>query len=78
MAGFLLAFVTAFSEACKDIFSKYNLRLIDEYTAAFSMHLVISLLLAPVVLWMGLHTLSARFLLALGAASLLQFAVILL
>lgn len=67
MLGFLLAFVTALSEASKDIFSKYNLRHIDEYTASFSMHLVISVLLAPVVLYLGIEDLSPRFLFALLA-----------
>lgn len=78
MFGFILAFVTAFSEACKDIFSKLNLRHVDEYTAAFSMHLVLSVLLGPVVLFLGVEPMSNRFLLALLASSILQLTVILL
>lgn len=78
MFGFLLAFATALSEACKDIFSKRNLLHVDEYTAAFSMHLVISVLLGPIVLFLGVETLSNRFIFALIASSILQLAVILL
>lgn len=78
MLGFVLAFVTAISEACKDIFSKLNLRHVDEYTASFSMHLVLSVILGPVVLFIGVEPLSNRFLLALLASSILQLAVILL
>lgn len=78
MLGFLLAFGTAISEALKDIFSKVNLLHVDEYTAAFSMHLVISVLLAPVVAIMGVEEMSTRFLLALFASSFIQLAVILL
>lgn len=78
MIGFLLAFGTAVSEALKDITSKYNLRHIDEYTAAFSMHLVQSLLLLPLILNSGLQHMSPRFLWALVASSVLQLVVILL
>lgn len=78
MIGFLLAFGTAISEAAKDITSKYNLRHIDEYTAAFSMHLVQSLLLLPFIIVTGLQFMSARFLMALLASSVLQLIVILL
>lgn len=78
MFGFLLAFGTAISEAFKDITSKYNLRHIDEYTAAFSMHLVQSLLLLPIIVVTGLQFMSERFLWALLASSLLQLTVILL
>lgn len=78
MIGFLLAFGTAISEALKDITSKYNLRHIDEYTAAFSMHLVQSLLLLPLILYSGLQHMSPRFLWALLASSVLQLGVILL
>lgn len=76
--GFLLAFGTAISEALKDIFSKVNLWHVDEYTAAFSMHLVISVLLAPVVVTMGIEEVSTRFLVALLSSSFIQLAVILL
>ena len=78
MLGFLLAFGTAISEALKDITSKYNLHHIDEYTAAFSMHLVQSLLLIPVVFYFGFEQMSPRFLWALLASSLIQLWVILL
>lgn len=78
MLGFLLAFGTAVSEALKDITSKYNLHHIDEYTAAFSMHLVQSLLLLPLVFYFGLEYMSPRFLWALLASSVLQLIVILL
>lgn len=79
MIGLLLAFGTAISEAFKDIFSKYNLVHVDEYTAAFSMHLVISVLLAPLVLfYTGLETMSMRFMLALISSTILQLMVILL
>lgn len=78
MLGFLLAFGTAISEALKDITSKYNLHHIDEYTAAFSMHLVQSLLLIPLVFYFGFEAMSPRFLWALLASSLLQLIVILL
>jgi uncharacterized membrane protein len=78
MIGLLLAFGTAVSEALKDIFSKYNLVYVDEYTSAFSMHLVISVILAPIVLFAGLEDMSPRFLIALLSASLIQLAVILL
>ena len=78
MLGFLLAFGTALSEAFKDIFSKKNLVHIDEYTAAFSMHLVQSVVLAPVVWWLGVQSVSSRFLLALAASTVLQLVVILL
>lgn len=76
--GFFLAFGTAISEALKDIFSKANLLHVDEYTAAFSMHLVISVLLAPIVVTMGVQEVSTRFLIALLSASFIQLAVILL
>ena len=78
MLGFVLAFGTAVSEAFKDIFSKVNLRHVDEYTAAFSMHLVISILLAPIVLIMGVEGISNRFLIALFFSSFIQLGVILL
>lgn len=78
MLGFLLAFGTAISEALKDITSKYNLHHIDEYTAAFSMHLVQSILLIPLVLYFGFEHMSPRFLWALLASSVLQLIVILL
>ena len=78
MLGFLLAFATAVSEALKDITSKYNLHHIDEYTAAFSMHLVQTLLLLPLILYFGFESMSPRFLWALLASSILQLGVILL
>lgn len=79
MIGLLLAFGTAVSEALKDIFSKYNLVHVDEYTAAFSMHLVISVLLAPVVIFFtGIESMSIRFLIALFSSTILQLMVILL
>lgn len=78
MLGFLLAFATAVSEALKDITSKYNLHHIDEYTAAFSMHLVQTLLLLPLILYFGFEAMSPRFLWALLASSILQLGVILL
>lgn len=79
MLGLLLAFGTAVSEAFKDIFSKQNLAYVDEYTAAFSMHLVISVLLAPVVFFFTeLEAMSIRFLIALFASTVLQLMVILL
>lgn len=78
MLGLILAFGTAISEALKDIFSKENLRYADEYTVAFSMHLVISVLLAPIVVVTGIEEVSTRFLLALFSSSFIQLAVILL
>jgi uncharacterized membrane protein len=78
MLGFLLAFGTAVSEALKDITSKHNLHHVDEYTAAFAMHLVQSILLIPVVFFMGIELISVRFLWTLLASSLLQLMVILL
>lgn len=78
MLGLILAFGTAISEALKDIFSKENLRFADEYTVAFSMHLVISVLLAPIVFAMGIEAVSTRFLLALFSSSFIQLVVILL
>ena len=78
MLGFILAFATALSEASKDIFSKYNLRHVDEYTASFSMHLVISVLLAPFILFQKISPLSGRFLLVLAGSTVLQLGVILL
>ncbi|PKD16224.1 hypothetical protein APR41_10580 [Salegentibacter salinarum] len=78
MLGFLLAFMTAISEALKDIASKYNLHHIDEYTAAFSLHLIQSILLVPIVLYLGIEVMSSKFLLALLASSILQLIVILL
>ena len=78
MIGFVLAFATAVSEALKDITSKYNLHHIDEYTAAFSMHLVQTLLLLPIIFFLGFEAMSPRFLFALLASSILQLGVILL
>ena len=78
MLGFLLAFGTAVSEALKDITSKHNLHHIDEYAAAFSMHLVQSLLLIPIVFYLGLEVVTVKFLWTLLASSLLQLMVILL
>lgn len=78
MLGFLLAFGTAISEALKDITSKFNLHHIDEYTAAFSLHLVQSIILAPIVLYLGPEEMSNRFLWALLASSIIQLSVILL
>ena len=72
MLGFLLAFGTAVSEALKDITSKHNLHHVDEYTAAFAMHLVQSLLLIPIVYFTGMEVLTGRFLWALLASSALQ------
>lgn len=73
-----MAFGTAISEALKDITSKFNLHHIDEYTAAFSMHLVQSILLAPLIFYFGFEELTPRFLWALLASSVLQLIVILL
>lgn len=78
LIGFILASFTALAEAFKDIFSKYNLHYVDEYCAAFSMHFVISVLLAPVVIFMGFEEVSTRFLLALFSSSILQLTVLLL
>ena len=78
MLGFLLAFGTAVSEALKDITSKFNLQHIDEYTAAFALHLVQSIILAPIVLYLGPEEITDRFLWALLASSLIQLTVILL
>jgi len=76
--GFVLAFGTAVSEALKDIFSKVNLMHIDEYIAALSMHLVVSVLLAPVVFSMDIEEVTYRFMIALVSSSFIQLAVILL
>jgi uncharacterized membrane protein len=78
MTGFLLALGTAVSESLKDIISKYNLAHIDEYVAAFAMHLVQSLLLFPLIMWFGFEHMSARFLWTLLISSVLQLWVILL
>lgn len=79
MTGVFLAFATACSEALKDIFSKGNLVFVDEYTSAFSMHLVISVLLAPVIFfYTGVEPMTLRFLMALFAGTVLQLAVLLL
>lgn len=79
MVGILLAFGTACSEALKDILSKSNLAHVDEYASAFSMHLVISVLLAPVVVFFtGFEAMSVRFLVALFFSTVLQLIVILL
>lgn len=78
MLGFLLAFGTAISEALKDVTSKHNLRHVDEYTAAFAMHLVQSILLLPVVFLTGFKEMSVTFLWTILASSLLQLTVILL
>ena len=78
MLGFLLAFGTAISEALKDITSKHNLRHVDEYTAAFAMHLVQSILLFPILFFTGFKELTVTFLWTLLSASLLQLVVILL
>jgi uncharacterized membrane protein len=78
MLGFILALATALSEASKDIFSKLNLRYVDEYMASFSMYLVITALLAPVILVIGVPQISSRFLLVLFSTSVIQLAVILL
>lgn len=78
MFGFVLAFITALSEASKDIISKHSLRHIDEYTASFAMHAVITVVLAPLVLYLGLKPVSGRFILALLASTVLQLTVILL
>ena len=76
--GFILSFGTALSEALKDIFSKKNLFHVDEYTASFSMHFAIAILLGPIIFYMGIPELSNQFLLALFISSILQLAVILL
>ena len=73
-----MAFGTAIFEALKDITSKYNLHHIDEYTAAFSLHLVQSIVLAPIVYYLGPEEITQRFILALLASSILQLTVILL
>jgi uncharacterized membrane protein len=73
--GFLLAFGTAASEAAKDIVSKYNLRHVDEYAAAFSMHLVQTALLLPLVIAGGWVDLTLRYGAALAAGTAIQLAV---
>lgn len=78
MLGPILAFATAVSEASKDVFSKYNLRHIDEYVASFSMHLVQTALLVPIVVFTGWEPISLRFMLALASATVIQLIVILL
>lgn len=79
MIGFLLAFATACSEALKDILSKGNLAHVDEYASAFSMHLVISVVLAPIVLfYTGIEAMTGTFLMALLISTILQLIVILL
>lgn len=78
MLGFLLAFGTAISEALKDVTSKFNLRHIDEYAGAFSLHFMQSLLLFPYIVFTGIEEMSPRFLWALLASSVIQLIVILL
>ena len=78
MLGFLLAFGTAVSEALKDITSKHNLHHVDEYTAAFAMHLVQSILLIPIVYLSGIEQITGRFFWTLLSSSILQLIVILL
>jgi drug/metabolite transporter (DMT)-like permease len=78
MLGFLLAFGTAVSEASKDILSKYNLRHVDEYAASFSMHLVQTLILLPLLFLGDWYAVTQRFFFALLAGTFLQLAVILL
>jgi len=78
MLGFFLALGAALSESLKDVISKYNLYHIDEYVAAFSMHLVQTLLLLPIILWLGFETITLRFLWALLACTILQLWVILM
>jgi len=78
MLGFLLALATAISEATKDITSKYNLTYIDEYTAAFTLHLFQSILLLPVVFYFLPTHISIEFIFALAGSSILQLIVILL
>jgi drug/metabolite transporter (DMT)-like permease len=73
-----LAFGTALFESFKDLFSKISLRVVDVYAVAVATHFVQTLVLIPVVFYTGFFIPTESFLLALFAAVIIQFAVVLL
>lgn len=78
MTGYVLALVTALCESLKDLVTKFNLKVVDEYTAAFSMQFVQSILLLPFVLYTEEVTFSSRFLVALFSGCCIQLFVLIL
>ena len=73
-----LAFGTALFESFKDLFTKFSLRVVDEYAVAVSTHFVQALILFPIAYYTGLYFPTQSFLIALFFAVIIQFTVILL
>lgn len=78
MFAIALAFGTALLESFKDLFSKFSLKKIDEYSVAVGTHFVQALILLPVAIYTGFYFPTQLFLIALVSGVILQFAVIML
>ncbi len=61
MLGFLFAFLTAFFDSMKEVFSKKGLRHIDEYTVAWSLRFFATLFSIPLLFFIDIPSIGERF-----------------
>lgn len=61
MLGFLFAFLTAFFESVKDVFSKKSLKDFDEYVIAWALHFFVLVFVAPLLLVVEIPEIGSRF-----------------
>lgn len=78
MIAFIFAFLTAFFESVKDLFSKKGLHAVDEYIASFSFKFFALPFLIPFVLVFGIPHIGSNYLIALIIDGLLNVVTIVL
>lgn len=78
MIAFIFAFLTAFFESFKNLFSKRGLHAFDEYIASFSFKFFPSPFLIPLVLIFRILHLGSNYLIALVTDGLLNVITIIL
>ncbi len=76
MIAFIFAFLTAFFESVKDLFSKRGLQAVDEYIASFSFKFFSLPFLIPFVFIFGIPHLGSNYLIALIIDGLLNVVTI--
>ncbi len=65
MIWLIFAFLTAFFESLKDVFSKKSLKNIDEYVASLALRFLVFILLMPFLFFMKMPSLNDKFFMAL-------------
>lgn len=75
MLGFFLAFLTAFFESVKDVFSKKGLKKFDAYVVAWALHFFVLVFIAPLLLVVEVPEIGSRFWDALIISGILDVAV---